>query len=1354
MGVRLYGKDERHNATNLLSAMESREGTVLILDDVWEYIDLQDVGIPVGVNGFKLILTSRLKHVCRQMDCLPTNIIEIKPLGGETAWELFLLKLGHHGTPATLPHQTEMIARSIVHKCDGLPLGITMMARAMKGINDVHRWKEALEELENGKDMEEEVLRALKRSYGNLTGKHMQKCFLFCSIFGNASRIEVIMKLVENGLINGNRSLEKICNEGHTILDKLVDHSLLLENSDWRHTEMQGMVRKMACDMLLNERQSFMLKCKKGLRKMPDVREWTNDLEAVYLMSNEIEEIQEGTSPNCPRLSKLFLNSNKINTISECFFRQMNALTVLDLSYNRKLTRLPNSLTTLRSLIYLRLGMCSSLEYVPPLGELQALSILVISCCAIERVPEGLQSLINLKWLDLSFNEKMMLEAGVLTGLTNMQYLDLVGSHKAKIVAQDIQGMVMLECFRGAFQDCKNYNNYVQDVWSRGFGPKTSTLYWGDDAGWWPSFNVGDEECFVSFGDCDSEECCHLLPIHLQQLYLLRNGKWKCLCNAFSSPCPPSLTDIRIVGCRNLESLFCLFGGRTCTALLNLQSLTLERLESLSIICKKDVVDVVFYHLKKLDITECHGLKTLLTIEVLPQLKHLEEVTVNNCRSMVEIFAVSDDNGNGNGSTCSITIPRTEEVKRLLAFGITRRRRRRRSRIEQSRVAEGGQEMTGVNYASYIHQNDAEATDFLVGSTPEQAAANRSNNNIDGNMASAINDLNQLKSDLRCEENDIMRQLQRLECRGKKRKREVDIWLTRLQGFKKRVVDMTDLDKIYRFTRELLWHKAQKPLVLSNEFVGRKFEIDSMNMWKLLEDDQVFTIGIHGMGGVGKTFLATHMENEIKRKGTFKDVLWVTVSNDFSILRLQQDIAERMGVNLCGKDERRNATNLLSAMESREKTVLILDDVWEYIDLQDVGIPVGVNGFKLILTSRLKHVCRQMDCLPTNIIEIKPLSDRWELFLLKLGHHGTPATLPHRIQVIARSIVDRCDGLPLGIIMMARAMKGINDVRRWKQALEELENGKDMEEEVLRVLKRSYDNLTGKHMQKCFLFCSLFHDIDRTEMIMKLAENGMINGNRSLEKIFNEGHTILDKLVDHSLLMDYGGVIYMKGLVRKMACDILLNERQSYMVKCKKGLTKMPDVWEWTNDLEVVFLMHNEIEEIQEGTSPDCPRLSNLFLNLNNINNIPECFFRRMNALTVLDLSNNVELTRLPNSLTTLRSLISLRLRSCGSLEYVPPLGELQALSILVISGCAIEKVPEGLQSLINLKWLDLSNNEEMMLEAGVLTGLVNMQYLDLVGSPKAKIVAQDIQGMVMLECFAGQFHDCKNYNNFVVNTE
>jgi sentrin-specific protease 7 len=147
---------------------------------------------------------------------------------------------------------------------------------------------------------------------------------------------------------------------------------------------------------------------------------------------------------------------------------------------------------------------------------------------------------------------------------------------------------------------------------------------------------------------------------------------------------------------------------------------------------------------------------------------------------------------------------------------------------------------------------------------------------------------------------------------------------------------------------------------------------------KLLGDDKVFVIGIYGMGGVGKTLLATLVENEVKRLATFKDVLWVTVSNKFSISKLQDDIAKRIGVKLDEDDERIRSNHLSLALETKEKSIIILDDVWNYIDLQKVGIPL-----KVILTTRLKHVCHQMDCLPNHMIQIIPLSiyngEDWDL---------------------------------------------------------------------------------------------------------------------------------------------------------------------------------------------------------------------------------------------------------------------------------------------------------------------------------------------------------------------------------------
>ena len=121
--------------------------------------------------------------------------------------------------------------------------------------------------------------------------------------------------------------------------------------------------------------------------------------------------------------------------------------------------------------------------------------------------------------------------------------------------------------------------------------------------------------------------------------------------------------------------------------------------------------------------------------------------------------------------------------------------------------------------------------------------------------------------DLECEENDIAKQLQSLESRGKKRKREVDVWLRRLQDMKGNLSN--DTSDVSELIENMKRHKKEKPIILSTEFVGRQLDSKIKSVFHLLDDDKVFVIGICGMGGVGKTLLATLVEDEVKRKANF-----------------------------------------------------------------------------------------------------------------------------------------------------------------------------------------------------------------------------------------------------------------------------------------------------------------------------------------------------------------------------------------------------------------------------------------------------------------------------------------------------
>ncbi|XP_045794661.1 probable disease resistance protein At4g27220 isoform X3 [Trifolium pratense] len=693
------------------------------------------------------------------------------------------------------------------------------------------------------------------------------------------------------------------------------------------------------------------------------------------------------------------------------------------------------------------------------------------------------------------------------------------------------------------------------------------------------------------------------------------------------------------------------------------------------------------------------------------------------------------------------------------------------SRIETHLGGKGG---GGIRRCSNYHTNDQGIHNIASTSNNSQGVINTvystQDQGVNGSSCninvfeSEINRLKQLVIDLECEERDIGKQLQWLESHGKKPKLKVDDWLEDLLELKERVDDVSDLEDILELIEDLKQHKEDRPLTLSTEFVGKKLDLNIKKVLKLLDDDKVFVIGIYGMGGVGKTLLATLVENEVKRKTTFKDVFWITVSHNSSILKLQHDIAKRIGVNLDEDDERIRADYLSSALEKKEKSILILDDVWKYIDLQKVGIHPKVNGIKVIVTSRLKHVCHQMDCQPYAMTEMFPLNwiseyedsdydvdEDWDLFMINLGHDGTPRILPYEIEKVARCIVKRFEGLPLGIKVMARTMKGINDIHRWKHAfnkLNKVETGQELEEEVFKVLKLSYDNLKEKDLQNCFLYCAILSDdiecVDY-ELIMKLVDNGLIDGNRCLEEISNEVKVMLIRFGANSLDCTH-------RLVKDMACYILKESKRNAMLKFDKELTKIPPTHEWIVDLEVVHFQccYYSPKEIPEGMSPYCPRLSTLIINRAEISHVPESFFEYMNSLTILDLSYNERLESLPNSITKSRSLVSLVLKECSSLKHVPPLGELQSLSRLVITKSSIEEAPQGLDKLLNLKWLDLCKNKSLNFEFGTLSNLTKMQYLDL-RDTRVVIRVEDIQGMNKLERLGGIF-DIKDYHNYVQN--
>ncbi|KAL3736192.1 hypothetical protein ACJRO7_025187 [Eucalyptus globulus] len=656
------------------------------------------------------------------------------------------------------------------------------------------------------------------------------------------------------------------------------------------------------------------------------------------------------------------------------------------------------------------------------------------------------------------------------------------------------------------------------------------------------------------------------------------------------------------------------------------------------------------------------------------------------------------------------------------------------------------------------------------------------------NVRGKMDNLHQKLERLTGRESDILTEVEYAESRlGQKRKREVGDWQINVQrlkgdisgleprvaegGVRQRVSLVNQINQLTTKAEELieqggfsggLTHAEEDTRayeLVTKELVGEAFGQNLNKVLSRLMEDDVLTIGIYGMGGVGKTTLVTHIHNRLlEEASTSRKVFWVTVSQERDVLKLQQMISECFNHALREKEDKIKRAAELSHLLKRESTVIILDDLWHTYDPQEVGIPLGVNACKLILTTRSLEICQQMQCNKLIKLESLPENEAWQLFVKNLGR-GVVFT--PEVETVAKSVAKECAGLPLGIVVVSGSMRGKEKIHEWRSALEELKEakfeGEGMQDKVFGVLKFSFIRLNDPVVQRCFLHLALYPEdfkILTEDLPRNLVYLDFFSDLKSLEAQYDRGHTIVNKLVNVCLLERSGEseieFLKMHDLVRDMAIKTMGSR---CMVKSGLGLRTLPAQEEWVKDLEKVSLIGNLIKEIPATRQQSwaLPRLLELHMSRNHLlRSIDGSFFSCIPTLQVLDLSMT-RISMLPSSISNLVNLTHLLLRSCLSLQRMPSLAKLKALRTLDLYDSGIEEVPEGLRELVNLRCLDFGESGLKQLPPGILPELSNLQTLYLKGRLDSLTVqAREIMSLSKLEKLSCKFGDVQSYDSYV----
>lgn len=332
--------------------------------------------------------------------------------------------------------------------------------------------------------------------------------------------------------------------------------------------------------------------------------------------------------------------------------------------------------------------------------------------------------------------------------------------------------------------------------------------------------------------------------------------------------------------------------------------------------------------------------------------------------------------------------------------------------------------------------------------------------------------------------------------------------------------------------------------------------------------------------------------------------------------------------------------------------MLLLDDIWSEVDLQKIGVPYPneENYCKIAFTARSVEV---RGCMMRANAEMHvpclELDDAWDLFQKQVG--DITLNFHEDIPQLARKMATKCQVLPLALTVIGGAMSCKRTVHEWQIAMNYFTSPESrfpgMTDQILPILRFSYDDLGDETVKLCFQYCALFpedFEIEKEALIDYWIGEGLIKG-RSRDFAVNDGYIIIGKLVRTLLLMndESKGVVKMHGVVREMALRIAClspYNASNFIVETGTSLHDLPD-YNTSQWMEVgrMSLMGNQI---QKGfCSSNCPELLTLFLHNNDLLDLSSQFFWSMPKLVVLDLSRNYNLRKLPDisNLTTLRYL-------------------------------------------------------------------------------------------------------------------
>ncbi|XP_052151750.1 putative disease resistance RPP13-like protein 1 [Oryza glaberrima] len=294
------------------------------------------------------------------------------------------------------------------------------------------------------------------------------------------------------------------------------------------------------------------------------------------------------------------------------------------------------------------------------------------------------------------------------------------------------------------------------------------------------------------------------------------------------------------------------------------------------------------------------------------------------------------------------------------------------------------------------------------------------------------------------------------------------------------------------------------------------------------------TVGIYGVGGSGKTTLAQYVCDYERMKGYFSPIMWIHVSQSFSVHRIYQEMLESATVNSPHQHSNLDTLQLKLKEELRGKRfLLVLDDIWAEKDvsvirdekhasvwykLDQLLCPLkdGMRGSKVLVTTRFKDVAMSLGA--QSVVPIPDLNEE-DFFSLLMHYALDGVSLDNQkletFHMIGRDIVKKLKGSPLAARLVGARLRRQLDANFWRRV-----EHQDLLAGTLDALWWSYQ-LLDEHVRRCFAYCSMFshgYIFERGELVDLWMAEGFLKPTNADEQMEDVGQNYFDELVSCSFL--------------------------------------------------------------------------------------------------------------------------------------------------------------------------------------------------------------------------------------------